>query len=277
MHQDDDHQRIPIGRIGVDAVTFDQAVDRIAALAKSDQSTLVVTPNADHLLRLEADQQFRRVYEDAALVVADGMPLVWASWLAGRRLPARICGADLIWAVSARAAREGLPIFILGGPPGVADMAAVQLRVHYPALNIVGAYSPTMGFEHKPEENHMILAKIKQSGARIVFVGVGSPKQELWMHRYHQEIGGGVFLGVGAAIEFVAGTRKRAPVWMQKSGSEWLYRLGQEPKRLFWRYVNDLRVIPIMFSTMTSLRLAAHNRDYHHKQTSCAAGRDEAW
>lgn len=277
MQQDHFRKRIPIGSTRVDSLTFSEAVDRIIGLAGLDQSALVVTPNADHLLRLETDAQFRSVYAAAALVVADGMPLVWASWLSGTPLPARVSGADLLSAVAERAAYEGVPIFLLGGPPGIANLAANKLQSRFPGLKIVGAYSPSMGFEHKPEENRLILTKIKRSGARIIFVGVGSPKQELWMHRYAEEIGAGVLMGVGAAIEFAAGTRTRAPLWMQKSGSEWLYRLYQEPKRLFWRYLHDFRIIPILLRTIISSRLAARSMDYRHKQISCGVKKDESW
>jgi N-acetylglucosaminyldiphosphoundecaprenol N-acetyl-beta-D-mannosaminyltransferase len=246
--------RVRLGKIEIDSIGFREAVDAVTALARNGRAELVVTPNADHLVRLEEDAEFREVYRAASLVVADGMPLVWASRLIGPGLPERVSGSDLMLAVCERAAREDLPVFILGGPPGVAPIAATKLVNRYPGLRIVGCYSPPFGFEKDAAENDRIVGMINASGARIVFVGVGCPKQERWIHAHRTRLEAGVLLGVGAAIEFAAGTLSRAPAWMQKSGSEWLFRLCQDPKRLARRYARDFKVFPIFLRSYLSRR-----------------------
>ena len=239
-------QRIHLGNIAIDRVTFREALDAVMYLATNARSEFVVTPNSDHLVRLQDDLEFRSVYRAAALVVADGMPLVWGSKLLGRSLPERVSGSDLMLALCARAADNDTPVFILGGPPGIAPRAAQRLIERYANLRIVGCYSPPFGFEHDQDENRRIISMINESDAKIVFVGVGSPKQELWISKHRHHLTTGVLLGVGAAVEFAAGSLSRAPVWMQKSGSEWLYRLCQDPRRLARRYLRNLRVFVIL-------------------------------
>lgn len=255
-------QRIRLGKIDIDRLTFGEAVDEVIWLARNGRSELVVTPNADHLVRLEDDAEFLQVYRSASLVLADGMPLVWGARLLGRALPERVPGSDLMVAVCEQAAQEGIPVFILGGPPGIAPLAATKLIERYASLRIVGYYSPPFGFEADDEENQHIIDMINLSEARIVFVGVGSPKQEQWISQHRQQLTTGVLLGVGAAIEFASGSLSRAPVWMQRSGIEWFYRLCQDPKRLARRYWRNLKVFRILAE---SAKVRSPARPLHHE------------
>jgi N-acetylglucosaminyldiphosphoundecaprenol N-acetyl-beta-D-mannosaminyltransferase len=227
--------------IVINHLTFTEAVEQIVALARQEQSQLIVTPNADHIVRLADDAAFREVYAKAALRVADGMPLIWASRWLKNPLPERVTGADLLPALCEQAAKNGLSVYLLGAPPGVAQQAAEALQKRYASLSVAGTYSPPLGFEQNQEEIEKIIQQINAVKPHILFVGLGSPKQEFWMAKYQSQLHVGVLLGIGAAIAFAAGTEKRAPRWMQRVGLEWLFRWGQDPKRLTKRYWGDLR------------------------------------
>jgi len=222
------------------------ALDRLTLAARVDKCSYVVTPNSDHLVMLESNPSFRAVYDGAFLTLADGMPVVWASKLLGKALKERVTGAELLPMLCTRAAKEGLKVYLLGAGPGVADEAKRILEAQNPGLQIVGVYSPPMGFERDEAENSKIISMIRASQADIIFIGLGAPKQELWIHKNQHRFDRGLFLGVGAAIDFIANRVRRAPVWMQKSGTEWIYRLYQEPGRLAKRYAKDTYVLWII-------------------------------
>jgi len=241
---------VEIGGIVVDNLSFTEAVQRILALAKERRSQYVVTPNADHIVKLQDDAAFREVYQGAALKVADGMPLIWVSKWFGTPLKARITGADLLPALCAEAARQGLSVYLLGGDTAaVAQTAVTKLTSIYAGLNIAGWYSPPYGFENNPTESAYIVSQINQCTPDIVFVGVGAPKQEFWISQHRTKINTGILLGVGIAIAFAAGTEKRAPRIMQQLGLEWLHRLLQDPRRLAKRYLKDLSFFWIAYRT----------------------------
>jgi N-acetylglucosaminyldiphosphoundecaprenol N-acetyl-beta-D-mannosaminyltransferase len=201
---------------------------------------MVVTPNADHVVNLERNPALRAAYARADLVVPDGMPVVWASWLLGTPVKERVTGSDLMPRLCELAAAHGLKVFILGGAAGVAARAAQNLASRYPGLAVAGTHSPPMGFELDAAQDARVVEAIRASDADIVFVCLGSPKQDVWMARHVDLFDKGVFLGVGAAVDFCAGTVRRAPRWMQRSGTEWLYRLSQQPGKLAGRYLRDL-------------------------------------
>jgi exopolysaccharide biosynthesis WecB/TagA/CpsF family protein len=231
-----DGPAIELFGVEFDSLTFEAAVDRIMAFAKSQGPHLVVTPNVDHIVRLQSDDEFSRVYAEAALRLADGAPIVLMSRLTGRSLAARVTGADLLPAVCRRAAECGLSVFVLGGAPDVLLKGMAQLAKSSPGLRIQG-YSPELGFEQNPIRSAEVAGHVRESGADIVFCCLGSPKGEKWSASTLYEVGAGVTLSVGAAIDFAAGARQRAPVIMQRLCLEWLYRLLQEPRRLAHRYL----------------------------------------
>jgi N-acetylglucosaminyldiphosphoundecaprenol N-acetyl-beta-D-mannosaminyltransferase len=197
----------------------------------------VITANVDHLVILERDRAFRRAYEQADLVVPDGVPLLWAARLLGHRLPGRIAGSDLIFDLCALCGREGLGVYLLGGRPGVADAAARAITARYAGLRVVGTACPPFGFERRPAEVRRIVEAIRASGADLLLAGLGAPKQELFLAQHWDDLGVTVGLGVGIALEYLAGTMRRAPRWMQSSGLEWSWRLLSEPRRLWKRYL----------------------------------------
>jgi N-acetylglucosaminyldiphosphoundecaprenol N-acetyl-beta-D-mannosaminyltransferase len=188
------------------------------------------------------EPRLAELHERADLVVADGVPLVWVGRLRGiGRELGRVAGADLLESVCGQSQRTGQSHFFYGGLPGVAEKMVERLRVRYPALKVAGIFSPPMrsiGLDF--EFNSEVLAEvahIKSLNPDFIWVGVSSPKQEYWMAKVAPLFGRGVFIGIGAAFNFHAGTVKRAPLWIQRSGFEWMHRLLHEPQRLWRRYL----------------------------------------
>jgi len=220
------------------ASTLDESARGIINAAVARRKALVVTPNVDHVVMLHRDREMRAIYESAEFLFADGMPLVWLSkLLPGPALPERVTGADLLVRICELAPSSGLRLFFLGGLRGVARQAAVRLMGRIPGLNVVGTYCPPFGFETDEEETERI---IKQCNARrpdLLFVGVGAPKQEKWSVRNMARLDVGPIICCGASFDFPAGIISRAPVLLQRSGLEWLWRLFQEPRRLWKRYL----------------------------------------
>lgn len=221
-------------------VTLAEATDEILSLVGNRRAEVIVTPNVDHIVTMDHDQEMQHVFESARYRYADGMPLVWLSRLRYRDgLPERVTGADLLFSISEGAACKGASIFLLGAQPGVAAIAAEKLKALYPALSVSGVYSPPFGFEKDDAVSREIVGLVNAARPNILFIGVGTPKQEKWAHRWRSELDCDVILGVGAAIDFAAGTARRAPRLVQRSGLEWLWRVANDPKRLLPRYFND--------------------------------------
>lgn len=212
-------------------------VRHVTAALAAGQGGQIVTPNVDILRRALREKESREHVTAANVVVADGKPLVWASRFAGRPLPARVTGADLIWSLSAALAEGGRSIFLLGGRPGIAHRARHVLRQRTPALAVAGVLSPPFGFDTRPAEFQAVCDEVVAACPDLVYVGLGFPKQERVIARLRPRLPRSWFLGCGAAIGFVAGAHQRAPAWMQQSGLEWLHRLVAEPRRLMSRYL----------------------------------------
>ena len=207
----------------------------------------VVTLNVDHVVRLQKDAEFRQAYRNASLVVPDGMPILWASRLLGTPLRERITGSDLVPKVCQLAAELGHAVYFLGGSEGVAERAAENLKAAWPALRVAGTYAPPFGFESDLLENQRIADQINQAKPSILFLALGAPKQEKWIARHIHELEIRIAFCIGSALDYPAGVAKRAPLWMQKGGLEWFWRLLREPKRLARRYlVDDLVFLTIL-------------------------------
>jgi len=233
-----ERNRVNICDILIDRISFNDTVDSIIEYAQKDfPPAYVVTPNAHHIVTLQSDIEFKRIYKEALLVVPDGVSLIWASKLLGSSLQERVNGTDLFEAICSRASQEGLTIFLLGGRPGAAQQAKNILQTRNPGLIIVGIYCPPYGFENDSVEINKINNIISGTHPDILFVGLGAPKQEKWIYTNISKINVPISIGIGVSFEFVAGMVKRAPLWMQKAGLEWLYRLISEPKRLWHRYL----------------------------------------
>jgi exopolysaccharide biosynthesis WecB/TagA/CpsF family protein len=223
--------------VGIHAISERQCVAQILRRSTSGRGGVVVTPNLDHLRRCRHDSEFAQLVSQADLVVADGMPLVWASKLQGTPLPGRVAGSDLISSLSGAAAKTGKTIFLLGGDPGTADAAAEVLRKRYPGILIAGTYCPGIGFDKDADRMRELSSALISAKPDIVFVALGSPKQERLIERLRDRLPGTWWLGVGISFSFLCGNVKRAPQWMRKLGMEWVHRMTQEPGRLFKRYM----------------------------------------
>jgi N-acetylglucosaminyldiphosphoundecaprenol N-acetyl-beta-D-mannosaminyltransferase len=223
----------------IDRLTKEEAIEQILTASARGEGGWVMTPNVDILRQVKRDEGLRQVVGKATLRLADGAPLVWASRMQREALPERIPGASFIWWLSEAAARAGAPIFLLGAAPGVAIKAGQALQADISGLLVAGAHCPPLGFEHSTEATAAIIDSIGAANPRIVFCGLGCPKQERLMACLTEIFPHIWFLASGGSLDFIAGVTTRAPEWMQKAGLEWLHRLTHEPKRLFKRYVLD--------------------------------------
>ena len=255
-------QSLPVALLGVpfDNLTVAQALGRIDEMIQSGRPHYVVTANLDFCVQAFDDVELRRILFDAHLVLCDGTPLVWASRLFGNPLPERVAGADLVPKLIERAAREGHRVFFLGGAPEVAREAVARLQALHPNLTIAGHYSPP----YRPlldMDHDEIAARIRAARPDLLLVSFGCPKAEKWIAMHYRALGVPVTIGVGATIDFLAGRVPRAPGWMQRSGLEWIFRLAQEPRRLYSRYAKDLwHVGPALLSQILLQRLAGCRR-----------------
>jgi N-acetylglucosaminyldiphosphoundecaprenol N-acetyl-beta-D-mannosaminyltransferase len=213
----------------------------MAQLLRELKSGVVFTPNVDHLIKLQNDKEFREAYEDADFKVCDGQILLFASRFLGTPFREKISGSDFFPAFYLyHRNNPGTKIFLLGAAEGVAKKAQMRINRRVGREIVVGAHSPSYGFEKDEAECERILEIIQASGATVLAVGVGAPKQEKWIHRYKHRLPGiHVFLAVGATIDFEAGVVERAPRWMSRLGLEWLFRISRDPKRLWKRYLVD--------------------------------------
>ena len=181
------------------------------------------------------------------MVLVDGNPIVWASRLLGVQLQGTVPGSDLVPAIFDHVSTtwdSPLAIYLLGAGPGVAERAKVIIERRWRQVRVVGVHSPAFGFEKDEDECLRICDHINQSGAALLVVGLGAPKQELWVHKHAAKLDVNVALCAGATIDFLAGEKKRAPLWMRRWGLEWFHRMLSEPRRLTRRYAHDAVVFP---------------------------------
>lgn len=238
--------RIKFMNTCIDNLTMAETLNEIDKLIQKKICSYVVTPNVDHIVRLEKDEELQKVYKNASLILTDGKPLIWISKWYKTPIKEKISGSDLFPRVCELAANKNYTMYLLGAAEGVADTAAKNLMKKYPGLNVVGTYSPPFGFEKNEQEMIKIKTQIQEVHPDILIVGLGCPKQEKFMYYHCKELGVPISFGLGASIDFEAGNIKRAPKWMSNHGLEWLYRFSKEPKRLFKRYfVDDLKIIQV--------------------------------
>ncbi|MBU4268225.1 MAG: WecB/TagA/CpsF family glycosyltransferase [Acidobacteria bacterium] len=213
-------------------------LERLIALGAPSQ---VITANVDQLVTKRKDEQIERIFRHAALVVADGVPLLWAARFLKTPLPERINGTDLLEKTCELSAQRNFSVFLLGSPEAVAAEAARNLQGRFPELIISGIYSPYPGFENDADENKKIVSLLTKKKPDILFTSLGFPKGIKWIDRHLPACGVPLAIEVGASFIFVSGKIKRAPRWMQEKGLEWFWRLIHEPRRLWKRYlVRDL-------------------------------------
>jgi N-acetylglucosaminyldiphosphoundecaprenol N-acetyl-beta-D-mannosaminyltransferase len=233
----------PIAVLGVplDHLTMSEALGAVEQMVASREPHYLVTPNVDFLVQAQQDIELHRILCEADLVLCDGTPLLWASRLLGNALPERVAGADLVPLLIELAEKRKYRLFFLGSNPESATRAIANLQERFPGLVMAGYYAPP--FNPLLEMDHdKIKSRILAAQPDILFVCFGCPKQEKFMAMHYRSLGVPVAVGVGGTLDFLAGALKRAPVWMRRSGTEWIFRLLQEPRRLFRRYHKDLWV-----------------------------------
>jgi len=242
---------VRIDSLSIDNLTFDETVDRIATWAADGSGGYICTPNVDHIVRARRDVAFRSALEGARLRVPDGMGIVYGAALAGAGLRGTVTGRLLPEAVAGALDPSGPPIGLFGGRAGMASAAASRLSAAgRPALHAV---EPPMGLEVGSDDDMAAVRQLAAKAPRVVFVGLGSPKQELWMARHTAHMPNAILVGVGQAIDVIGGAQAPAPAWMTRLGAEWAFRLAQEPRRLAARYLWD---DPRFFWWMLRARLA---------------------
>ncbi len=232
--------KLPVNLLGVpfDNLAFNETLDHIEEMISSRQPHYVATANVDFVVRARRDPRFRRALLGSHLILCDGTPLIWTSRIFGTPLPERVAGSDLVPELVKLAAQKNYRLFFLGTTPEACAQAAANVRKQFPEI-VVDYFSPPFRPLHEMD-NDEIAKRIRAAQPDIVFVAFGSPKAEKWMSANYRSLGVPVMIGVGATIDFLAGHVKRAPVWMRRGGLEWIFRLLQEPRRLFKRYMIDL-------------------------------------
>jgi N-acetylglucosaminyldiphosphoundecaprenol N-acetyl-beta-D-mannosaminyltransferase len=230
--------RVRLGQLGIDRFTRAEMLDDVLDHALHGTRTRqIVTANAQFYVLAEKDTRFRGCLERAEYSCADGMPVVWAcNRFAGVQVP-RIAGVDFIEDVCRKGAAEGLRLFLLGGIPGAAKAAAAILSARCPGVEIAGVSCPPFHFEEQAETLQPVLDAIAAAKPHILLVALGAPKQEFFIDQHVRPLGVPIAVGIGGSFEIISGALTRAPQWMQKAGLEWLFRLHQEPRRLWKRYL----------------------------------------
>lgn len=242
----------------VDALTYPSAVRRILAMAALGRSAYVCVGTVHMVMEAYDDTRFRSVVNSADLVTSDGIPLVWGLRRLGLSAATRVYGPDLTPLVCEAAAEHAVPVGFYGGSRDTLDRLLVILKGRFPTLRVAYAHSPPFRPLSADEEDAVAL-EIARSGTRILFVGLGCPKQEWWMARHRGRIPA-VMVGVGAAFDMLAGTKPKAPSWMQRAGLEWLFRLAAEPRRLWWRYLYHNPRFAVLFARQLLVGTATPHR-----------------
>jgi N-acetylglucosaminyldiphosphoundecaprenol N-acetyl-beta-D-mannosaminyltransferase len=234
--------------IAIDPVTMAEAIAQVRTWVTQGEPIcrFVVTPNVDHVVQLYRRPELQPIYNNASLTLADGWPLVTMSRFYGKALPERVAGADLLPALCEDFQQQGSPLrlFLVGGRPGVPERAASNIQLRWPNVNVVGCVSPPYGFERDPSYNRQLCVQINAAKADVLVLGLGMPKQELWISQNCQQLTVPVALAVGGTIDFLAGEQMRAPRWIQSLKLEWLHRLATNPRRLAKRYALDAIYFP---------------------------------
>jgi N-acetylglucosaminyldiphosphoundecaprenol N-acetyl-beta-D-mannosaminyltransferase len=247
-----------MGPLPIDSLTLEEALDVVQDLVDGGEGGSVFTPNVDHVVLADMDARLRGAYARASLSLVDGAPLVWASRLLGETLPEKISGSDFVLPLLERASEREWRVYFLGGAPGVGEKARDKLCVRLPRLQVVGVDSPRIDVDDSPERREAVLAPIRDANPQLVLVALGAPKQEIWIDRARDALRPAVLLGIGAALDFVAGTVPRAPAWLSRVGLEWLFRLSREPRRLWRRYlVRDPRFVLLLARAIRERRRVA--------------------
>jgi len=220
-------------------VTMEETLQHIDEMVAEGRTRYLATANLDFAAQASKDVELQRILLEAHLVLCDGTPLIWASRWLKAPIRERVAGSDLMPVLTAHCAKQGYRMFLLGATDQTLELASAKMRADHPDLKIVGTYAPPIA-KLLDFDNEDILGRIHAAKPDVLIVCFGCPKQEKWIYMNQPKLGVPVSVGLGATLDFVAGNFKRAPVWMRRTGLEWVFRLGQEPRRLFNRYLFDL-------------------------------------
>ena len=240
--------RIPFLNTFVDNLTAAEAKACVDQLINTEGYHYVVTPNTDIVVKMQDDEELKRVCDNADLILTDGQIVVKLSRKTGYPIKERVCMTDFVWDVCDLATEKGYKVFLFGGKEEVLEKATKRIRRRYPKLNIVDSYSPPFGFEKNEKQLNAANERIKASRADILIVFLGCPKQEIFIAANKDRYCVPISITMGGCVDFIAGGVKRAPMWMQKVGLEWFFRFLQEPRRMFKRYfIDDVRIFGLAF------------------------------
>ncbi len=235
--------RIPFLNTYVDNLTADEAKSCVDQLINTEGYHYVVTPNSDIVVKMQDDPELKSICDNADLILTDGQIVVKLSRKTKHPIKERVCMTDFVWDVCDLADEKGYKVFLFGGKEDVLDKATENIKKKYPTLKIVDSYSPPFGFENNDEQLTEAVRRIKESGADILIVFLGCPKQEKFIANNKNKYQIPISITMGGCVDFIAGGVSRAPQWMQNAGLEWFYRFLQEPKRMFRRYfIDDMRI-----------------------------------
>jgi N-acetylglucosaminyldiphosphoundecaprenol N-acetyl-beta-D-mannosaminyltransferase len=238
--------RVKLLNCQFDPLTLPQTVDTIFKNLDAGTKGWLATVNVSILMMMRSDKRLQDFVDEAALVVADGQPLIWCAPWFGPKLPERVTGVDLVDAICHRASLTGKRIYLLGAKNDIVTQLAQNLRLRHPSLQI--NYGD--GY-FKADEASIRADKVRESGTDILFVGMGVPRQEYFLEEQWSRLGVGIAIGVGGSFDVLAGLRTRAPRWVQSIGMEWFFRMVQEPRRLFMRYlVTNSQFIFLVFGAL---------------------------
>ena len=254
MSGNDKFPRVNILGVGINAINIENALLVIDHWISSDQANFVCVTGVHGVMESQRSTAIRKIHNSAGMVTPDGMPLVWLSRLNGYPDAERVYGPDLMVAVCSHSIEKGYRHFFYGGTDWLVDHLVQRMTKRFQGLQVAGTYSQPFG-PLSLEEDRKIVSLINDADPDIIWVGLSTPKQEIWMSEHIGQLGDCVLIGVGAAFDFLAGTKKQAPAWMQRIGLEWFFRLCTEPKRLWKRYlINNPYFVILVISQATGLR-----------------------
>jgi N-acetylglucosaminyldiphosphoundecaprenol N-acetyl-beta-D-mannosaminyltransferase len=226
--------KVNILGVKIDRMDMLQTIQKIKKAIEERNKLFVVVPNVFVVTECRRDKEYMKIINSADIAFADGVPLVWASYLFGKYTGGRVSGADFFSIFNKISEEKGYSCFYLGGGPGGSEKVAENFKMRYPKLKIVGNYSPPLG-EISDRLNNEIIERINGVKPDILWVGLGAPRQEIWIYKNINRLKVNIVVGVGAAFDYQAGTKRRAPKWMQKIAMEWSYRILFENPSLFWK------------------------------------------
>lgn len=243
MNQEINTNRINFLNTYIDNLTAEEAKNVVDQLIQAEGFHYVVTPNSDIVVKMQDDPELKKICDNADLILTDGQIVVKLSKWLGNPIKERVCMTDFVWDVFDLAVERDYKVFLFGGKEDVLSKATDNIKKKAPKLQIVDSYSPPFGFEKDEKQLQVANERIRNSGADILIVFLGCPKQEKFIATNKDKYKIPISITMGGCVDFIGGGVKRAPLWMQKAGLEWFFRFLQEPKRMFRRYfIDDMRI-----------------------------------